>query len=197
MNMNLMLFPSLLLCTVGLARAADSPTAADRALDRVLNRADIVEPAKKDVVERPDAWITAKVKSSLLLHKSVSALGTAVETDKGIVSLRGEAVNQAQKDLAEEYALEVEGVKAVSNMMTVKGERTLDARLDDAAITALVKTALLSRRSTSAINTTVTTISGVVTLGGLARNEEEKELAEKLAKGVRGVKQVVNRMNVE
>lgn len=176
---------------------AQGPTQADQALDRVIERVNADPAPKKETIERPDGWITTKVKSSLLLHKSVSGLATKVETKDGVVTLTGEAANQAQKDLAAEYTADIEGVKSVDNRMTVKGERSMDSRVDDATITTLVKGALLSRRSTSAINTSVKTVGGVVTLGGLARNEDEKELAEKLAKGVRGVKSVVNRMNVE
>lgn len=167
------------------------------ALDRMPAESAPAPDSGKETVERPDPWITGKVKSSLLFHKSVSGLNTQVDTSGGVVTLRGETETQAQKDLATEYAAEIEGVKRVDNLMTVRGERTLDARFDDATITALVKSALLSRRSTSALNTSVRTYNGVVTLGGGAKNEAEKELAEKLARGVRGVKGVNNRMTVE
>jgi osmotically-inducible protein OsmY len=69
--------------------------------------------------------------------------------------------------------------------------------IDDASITALVKTTLLYHRSTSAINTTVNTKDGVVTLGGKAKNEAEKGLATKFVSDVYGVKMVVNNMTVE
>ena len=184
----------------------ETPTSADRTLDRVLGSGDksAVQTstgtdagAGKESVDRPDSWITGKVKTALTFHKSVSGLKTEVETSGGIVTLRGEAESQAQKDLTAEYASEVEGVKKVNNLMSVKGERTMDARVDDATITAQIKSALLTRRSTSAINTTVKSYNGVVTLGGVARNEAEKELAEKLARSVRGVTEVKNFMTVE
>ena len=202
----ILLLTTFVLSAAGLARATDdtAPTSADRTLDRVLGgskqsgpQSETRDPDKPQAAERPDSWITGKVKSALLFHKSVSGLNTEVDTQGGVVTLRGEAANQAQKDLATEYAAEIEGVKSVSNQMTVKGERTMDARVDDATITAQVKSALVSRRSTSAINTTVKSFNGVVTLGGVAKNEAEKELAEKLARGVRGVREVVNKMTVE
>jgi osmotically-inducible protein OsmY len=56
---------------------------------------------------------------------------------------------------------------------------------------------LLYHRSTSALNTSVTTKNGVVTLGGKAKNATEKDLATKLADDVNGVKGVKNRMAVE
>ena len=57
--------------------------------------------------------------------------------------------------------------------------------------------ALLFHRSTSALNTTVTTKSGVVTVGGKAKNAAEKDLVTKLVNDVNGVKSVKNRMTIE
>jgi len=54
-----------------------------------------------------------------------------------------------------------------------------------------------SHRSTSAVNTTVTTTDGVVTLGGKAKNAAEKDLVTKLVTDINGVKSVVNNMSVE
>ena len=148
-----------------------------------------------------DAWLTTKVKTTLLFHQSVSAM-TEVNTKDGIVTLRGNADNQAQKDLTTEYVKDVEGVKDVRNEMTVsktsgKTPRTTGEKIDDASITALVKMTLLYHRSTSAINTKVETKDGVVTLSGKAGNEAEMNLATKLAKDVNGVKDVNNRMTIK
>jgi osmotically-inducible protein OsmY len=56
---------------------------------------------------------------------------------------------------------------------------------------------LIYHRSTSALNTSVTTKEGVVTLGGRANNATEKNLATKLANDVNGVKSVRNQMTIE
>ena len=151
--------------------------------------------------EKSDAWITAKIKTTLLFHRSVSAV-TEVNTTDGIVTLQGEANNQAQKDLTTEYAKDVEGVKDVKNEMTVsktakKTHRTTGDKIDDASITAQVKTALLFHRSTSALNTKVETTHGVVTLSGKAKNAAEKDLVTKLVDDIKGVKSVQNRMTIE
>jgi hyperosmotically inducible periplasmic protein len=151
--------------------------------------------------EKSDAWLTTKVKSTLLFHRSVSAM-TDINTKDGVVTLRGKAASQAQKDLTTEYAKDVEGVKDVNNEMTVstpskKIHRTAGEKIDDASITALVKMTLLYHRSTSAIDTKVTTKNGMVTLSGKAKNESEKDLATKLANDVHGVKNVNNRMVIE
>ncbi|MDD5168228.1 MAG: BON domain-containing protein [Syntrophales bacterium] len=148
-----------------------------------------------------DAWLITKVKTELLYHRSVSGLKTEVNAKEGVVTLHGQATSQAQKDLTTEYAKDVEGVKDVTNEMTVaktsKKTQTVGEKIDDASITALVKMTLLYHRSTSAINTTVTTKNGVVTLTGKAGNAGELKLATKFASDVHGVKSVKNRMTTE
>lgn len=149
--------------------------------------------------ENSDAWISTKVKTMLLFHRNVSAM-TEVNTKDGIVTLKGNADNQAQKDLTTEYAKDIDGVKDVKNEMVTSGSpkkaRTVGDKIDDASITALVKMTLLYHRSTSALNTSVTTKNGVVTLGGKAGNAAEKDLATKLASDVNGVNSVKNRMTL-
>jgi osmotically-inducible protein OsmY len=146
-----------------------------------------------------DVWISTKVKTMLLFHRNVSAMAE-VNTKDGIVTLQGKATSQAQKDLTTEYAKDVEGVKDVKNEMTIaktsKKTQTVGGKIDDASITALVKMTLLYHRSTSALNTSVTTKNGVVTLSGKASNAAEKDLATKFAKDVNGVKSVKNQMTI-
>jgi osmotically-inducible protein OsmY len=77
-----------------------------------------------------------------------------------------------------------------------KPPQTTGEKIDDASITAQVKMALLFHRSTSALNTTVTTKRGVVTVKGKARNAAEKDLVTKLVNDVNGVKSVKNKMTV-
>ena len=156
--------------------------------------------------ERPaknsDAWLTTKVKTAFLFHRNVSASQTEVNSKDGIVTLRGEANSQAQRELTTEYAKDVEGVKGVNNKMTVAkiskmpGE-TMGENIDDASITAQAKMALLFHRSTSASNTKVETNKGIVTLSGKARNGAEKDLVTKLVTDINGVKSVVNNMTID
>jgi osmotically-inducible protein OsmY len=150
--------------------------------------------------EKSDAWLSAKVKTTLLFHRNVSAM-TEINSKDGIVTLRGEASSQAEKDLTTEYTKDVDGVKDVRNEMTVsktskKAGRTSMEKIDDASITAQVKVALLFHRSTSALNTKVETKNGVVTLSGKAGNEAEKSLTTKIVNDIKGVKSVKNRMTI-
>ena len=119
------------------------------------------------------------------------------DVKNGIVTLRGEATSRAQRDLTTEYAKAVEGVKDVKNEMTVSGAKasnTVGQDVDDASITAQVKVILLYHSATSALNTSVTTSKGVVTLSGEATNDADRKLATKLVDDVTGVKGVNNLM---
>src|SRR5450759_5987462 len=149
-----------------------------------------------------DTWIGRKVSLTLLFHRNVNAGKTAVDVKDGIVTLKGEASSTAQKELTAEYAKDIEGVKEVKNEMTVaatpeKVERTAGEKIDDASITAQVKTALLTHRSTSSIKTKVETRNGEVTLTGIAKNASEKSLVTKLVTDIQGVTSVKNEMTVE
>jgi osmotically-inducible protein OsmY len=173
-------------------------------------------------MDRPDSWITTKVKTTLAGHRSVSAINTHVETNDGVVTLTGTARSDAERELAERYARDIEGVKDVRNEIKVSektdrasgsadrmsesnkedkdqrgiGDKALD-KLDDATITSRVKAALAGDRATSALRTEVDTTDGVVTLSGTATSEAEKSLAQRLAEGVKGVKSVDNRIEVK
>jgi osmotically-inducible protein OsmY len=148
-----------------------------------------------------DEWLRDKVKVTLSFHRSVSALTTEVDVKDGVVTLRGEAAHKEQKELTTEYTRDVEGVKSVTNEMTVskssKKHQTIGEKIDDSSITAQVKLTLLYHRSTSALNTSVKTMSGVVTLTGTAGTVAEKDLAAKFAGDVKGVKEVKNLLSVE
>jgi hyperosmotically inducible periplasmic protein len=151
--------------------------------------------------EHSDGWLRTKVKSALLFHRNVSASGTDVYVKDGVVSLRGEASSLAQKELTTEYAKDVEGIKEVKNEMTVAKTPTgktdtIRGDVDDASITAQVKSSLMAHRSTSALKTRVQTTDGVVTLSGIAKDDAEKSLVTKLVTDINGVTSVINNMTI-
>lgn len=69
--------------------------------------------------------------------------------------------------------------------------------INDTAITASVKTDLLKDPDLSVLKIDVDTKDGVVTLNGLAGNEEARTRAEKMASAVKGVKAVRNFLAVK
>lgn len=106
------------------ATAAEKDAAARLALDTdgvvgLDNRLAVEAGAAEGrVAERAgtaisDAWITTKVKSSLLYSKNVDGLDLTVETNEGVVLLSGSADTRAERDLAVEIAKDILGVKQV------------------------------------------------------------------------------------
>ena len=166
-------------------------------VQRVDNRLEV----KLEGTEKSDTWIRAKVRSVLALHRNVSGRSTQVDIRDGVITLRGVATSEAQKELAAEYAEDVKGVLRVTNVMTVvktpaNADETVFETIDDPSITAQVKVALALHHSTSSINTKVGTTDGVVTVSGIAKNAAEKTLVTKLATDISGVKSVVNNMTI-
>ena len=151
--------------------------------------------------EHSDTWIGLKVKSALLFHRNVSGTGTDVYVKDGVVTLQGEASSLAEKELTTEYAKDIDNVKEVKNNMTIAKtpaipSETVGDKIDDASITAEVKSSLLSHHSTSALKTSVETTDGVVTLTGIAKNAAEKSLVTKLVTDINGVNSVINNMTI-
>ena len=99
----------------------------------------------------PDTWISMKVKAALLYRRNVSATQTKVYVKDGVVTLKGVAASQAQKDLTAEYARNIGGVKGVENeIVATRGletaSETQGGKIDDAPITVPVKGAVLAHR---------------------------------------------------
>jgi osmotically-inducible protein OsmY len=185
------------------AKASDKTLAQDTvaSLPGVISVDNQLVVSGDQPAEHSDTWIGLKVKTALLFHRNVSATGTTVEVKDGVVVLTGQASNLAQKELTTEYARDIDNVKAVVNDMTIakspaKPDATVGDKIDDASITAEVKSSLLSHHSTSSLHTTVSTTDGVVTLGGIAKNAAEKTLVTKLVTDINGVTSVINNMTV-
>lgn len=150
---------------------------------------------------RSDRWIAHRLRFALLFHRNVSAHTTTIAVADGVVTLGGEATSAAQRELTAEYAKDIDGVQAVRNGMTVVAApepvvRTVGEKMDDASITAQVRTALLTHHSTSSFKTTVEVRDGEVTVTGIAANAAEKSLVSKLVCDIHGVSEVKNRMTV-
>lgn len=69
--------------------------------------------------------------------------------------------------------------------------------LDDAAVTAKVKTALVVAPDLKGLAINVDTLRNVVTLSGTVASEGLRQQAEAMAKGVDGVKEVKNNLMVK
>ncbi len=170
-------------------------------LPGVLSVASTKSKVEPTYPEHSDTWMAFKIRSRLLVKGNVSAADTKVVVTEGNVVLSGPADSVAQKELTAAYAKDIDGVKSVTNDITVLDKpsthETMGETIDDASITSQVKYALLSHKATSALKTKVITTEGVVRVTGDAATGAEKDLVSKLAGDVRGVKSVTNDMTVK
>jgi osmotically-inducible protein OsmY len=129
-----------------------------------------------------------------------------VSVHGGKATLSGTVEEGVNKDLAKQIALGVSGIKEVDNTIVVKSDytppsksanRSFGETVDDANITAAVKSKLLWSKYADGLTTDVDTKYGKVTLTGTADTASEKELAQTLAMNTKGVVAVDNKLVVK
>jgi osmotically-inducible protein OsmY len=76
------------------------------------------KPTSQDV-DTADAWTTTKIQSKYFLDSDVKGHEINVDTQGGVVTLKGTVETQAQKTEAEQIARETEAVTRVVNQLTV------------------------------------------------------------------------------
>jgi hyperosmotically inducible periplasmic protein len=86
---------------------------------------------------------------------------------------------------------------AVADDAVKAPERSTGVVVDDAVITAKVKSSLLADSGTKGLKIDVDTKSGVVQLKGNVASDSERTLAQNLAAKVEGVKSVENKLAVK
>ena len=145
-----------------------------------------------------DSVTTGRVKAALIADPVTKAHQIDVNTFKGTVQLDGFVDSAASKQRATEVARNTKGVTAVHNNLAVRTDGT-SAReyIDDSAITAKVKAALVGDPRTKATQIDVETREGVVQLAGFVNNSEARTTAEELARAVDHVKSVDNQIDVK
>ena len=99
--------------------------------------------------------------------------------------------NQALKDIG---AKAKEGVENVASAAREAGKEAAP-RVNDAALTAKVKTALLADKGVSGTAIDVDTKGGVVTLTGQLPDQAQAQKAVEITRAVAGVKAVENRLS--
>lgn len=144
-----------------------------------------------------DSTVNASVKAALLETKGVPSSQVVVETYKGTVLLSGFVETQKQKDDAGKAAAGVSGATKVHNALAIQPETKMGAKLDDTVTTGKVKAALMDDKDVKSGQINVETKNGVVSLGGFVTGDKIKARAIEVAKGVSGVKGVVDAMYVK
>lgn len=76
-------------------------------------------------------------------------------------------------------------------------ERSIGTQVDDAAITAKIKTKLVTAKGIRSLNIDVDCLDGHVTLTGIVKNSTQVKRVLEIAHSVHGVKAVTNNLKVD
>ncbi|MDB5927173.1 MAG: hypothetical protein JWN13_6109 [Betaproteobacteria bacterium] len=144
---------------------------------------------------RSDADIKRDVEMELRWDPDISADDIAVAVKDGVVTLTGFARSYAQKWQAERDAKRVAGVKAVANDIEVRLP-AIDQR-PDPEIARDAVSALKTQLPYSADSIKIVVNNGWITLEGEVEWNYQKERAEEAVRHVKGVKGVMNMIQVK
>ncbi len=163
--------------------------------------ADTVSQDVTEARQETQIWTT------YALSPHLRANDLKVSVHNGKATLKGTVEESVSKDLAKQIALGVSGVKEVDNQIVVQPDyvptkptaatRSFGEVIDDATITAAVKSKLLWGKNTSGLAIDVETKSGKVVLKGSTDSAAAKELAARLALNTQGVVSVDNQLAVK
>lgn len=143
-------------------------------------------------MDRPDAWITTKVKISLLTTENIPSTDINVDTVDGRVTLHGIVATDAEKAKAEEVSRQIEGVRMVNNLLqVVPSSRKEAVKVADKDLQKHVETVLERDAALSDSSIKVASVhDGVVLLSGSAKTLSAHRRALADARAVPGVKKV-------
>jgi hyperosmotically inducible periplasmic protein len=179
--------------------------AADQAMAATEKQGDESQSAIKD------AWLHGKLESALLFNEHLNSFDIDTDVENGTAYLRGAVESDIDRDLAGEIAKSINGVTKVENELIVDKTKAAIAKDDEAArerqgfkqsvsnatLTARIKSQLLTNSNTGGMAINVDSKQGVVTLSGVVKSDQEKDLAIRLASNTSGATSVTDRLVVK
>jgi len=119
----------------------------------------------------------------------IFAVGLAACDKPGPAEKAGRSIDQAAENVGDK-------MDGASHKLGEQSDKAGDT-LDDAAITAKIKTAILAEPGLSVLQIHVDTINGVTTLTGSVDSHQNMDKAKEIARAVAGVKKVDNKLVVK
>ena len=176
-------------------------------------------------IDRPDAWLTAKIQAKYFIDDEVKARNIDVDTRNGVVTLNGSVGSEAERRQAVAIARNTDGVRDVTDNLRVdraiadrdrteagreaaSRERPADPAArpgvkpvpdlerPDAWVTMKIQSKYFLDADVKGHQIDVDTRKGVVTLKGRVENAQQKQEAEQIARETEGVKRVNNQLSV-
>jgi len=146
----------------------------------------------------------SQIATSYALNPYLRANDLKVSVQKGKAVLTGKVDEKISKELASEIALGVSGITDVDNQIVVESNYLPPYRkggfgdkIDDASISAAIRSKLQWNKDVDSVGTDVSTEHGRVTLSGNADSQAAKDIANRLAMNTRGVTSVTNNLKIQ
>ena len=151
-----------------------------------------------------DTWIKSKLVTTYTLNQHLNPFDIKVDVKDGVVTLEGKVDSSVERDLAVEIAKGMTGVTNVVDKLSIESETSdtptelpsFSQVVEDATITAGVKSRLLWNRNAQGLDINVDTANGVVVLSGGVESDAVRDLAVQIAKNTKNVKKVENKLEV-
>lgn len=155
-----------------------------------------------------DGWREGKIETAYLLNEYLNPFDIDVDVKGSTAYLKGEVKTEIERELAREIAFGIEGINSVKNDIKLlksepavsgvtKVKNSFARAIEDASITASIKTKLINSRSIKSLNIDVDTEDANVLLKGVVGTDQEKELVERIAYNTKGVNSVQNNIAVK
>lgn len=175
-----------------LPAASEAQSTTDKVKQKAEDaKSSVKEMTKEAKADVSDTWITSKTKIALFADDRVKGRQVSVETDKGVVALRGKVDTADAKAAAESVAQGIEGVKSVRNDLQVVAPADQKAvAADDKEIKRSVEARFSGDQQLKKID--VRSDAGVVILTGEAPSIMAAARASEIARSMPAVRSVRN-----
>jgi hyperosmotically inducible periplasmic protein len=152
---------------------------------------------------KSDLETSGRVRTVFARSSRLANYDIDVESSNGLVTLGGAVPREADRELAEGVARDVEGVSRIENKITVDADARPSedlvreaARVADLEIRATIRERIAFEDALKGTKVLVGVKDHRVRLSGTVESEEQKALVERLARGVAGVAGVENEVVV-
>jgi hyperosmotically inducible protein len=141
--------------------------------------------------------------NTALQDNSLQDVQTSQDRNKGIMTLTGTVPNQQEKTQAEQVAKTAAPTYTIANQIVVAPPAADQSAIEDAnshadsAIEDEFKAQLKRHPNFKKDDISIESKNMSVTLTGTARTQRDKQQAEKIAKGIPNVTQVINKIEVK
>jgi hyperosmotically inducible periplasmic protein len=185
------------------ARGKDSPALLSAGLALILalgacSKSDQEQTQKALERGANDAWICAQIRASATALDPATVSLVKISCAPGLVTMTGQVRSKDEREQLIAAARKVEGVKSLVTHIDINPKAPTGNEIaDDLALATKVRVAIAGQTGVNALKIDVTAHRSVVTLTGTVPSPALKLVAVDTARGVTGVKGVVDKLAVQ